>query len=100
MTGKEQSYVPAIISEDEGIMMVRIFKYMKQKRWLKPYNAPKFRMAYANLYPDKYKKIVKNMGKKKKKDYMFHLYRKYYLYFIENKQFEYWLQKENEKEME
>jgi len=87
-----------VIDEVECLKMVTIFEFMKRKKWLKPYNAPKFRSAYDSVYPREYRKIVKRMGKKKRKSQMFLLYRKYYHFFIDDKQYQYWLQKRDAKE--
>lgn len=87
-----------VIDEVECLKMVTIFEFMKRKKWLKPYNAPKFRSAYNSVYPREYRGIIKRMGKKKRKSQMFLLYRKYYHFFIDDNQYQYWLRKRDAKE--
>lgn len=81
------------IKEAECLMLAPVFEFMKKKKWLQPYNAPKFRVAYNAVYPREYAKKIKNMGKRAKKKTMFILYRKYYRYFIEGKHLSKWLNK-------
>ncbi len=85
------------INENECIKMVPIFEYMKSKKWLKKYNAPKFRQAYNHVYGKEYSRLVKNMSDKTKKATMFKLYRKYYMIFIEDGQFQHWIEKRNRR---
>lgn len=84
--------------EDKFMQMVNIFEHMKLKKWLQPYNAPKFRYTYGLLYPQEYSKIVRNMNKKAKKKAMFEMYRKYYRIFVYDQKLQHWLDKRDNRE--
>ena len=71
------------VDPEEIKILKPVFIYMKQKKWLQPYNAPKFRMAFGIVNSLEFKKRIKNMSEREKKKVMFQLYRKYYMYFID-----------------
>lgn len=78
-------------------LLAPVFQLMKKNKWLKPYNAPKFRVAFNIVNSKEYRERIKGMGERKKKETMFKLYRKYYMYFIDEDKLSQWLNDWKEK---